>query len=247
LIFNTGRGILETPILSIFGITKRFGGLVAVSNLSFDLQPGEIVGLMGPNGAGKTTVLNMIAGEYKPEGGTIKFKGRNVTGLPAHKICHLGVARTYQIPQPFTNLTVLQNIVVSARFGANLGKAAAEREAARLLEITELTDRKDMLAKDLLVVTLKRLELARILASKPTLVLLDEVAAGLTEAEIPRLLGILKKVHDMGITILLIEHVMKVMMEAVDRIVVLNEGAKIAEGTPKEIMENKKVIEAYFG
>jgi branched-chain amino acid transport system ATP-binding protein len=220
---------------------------VAVSNLSFDVQAGEIVGLMGPNGAGKTTILNVISGEYKPDSGTILFQRRNIIGIPPHKICHLGIARTYQIPQPLTNLTVVQNIMVAARFGAGLPKTATESETARILEVTELAERKDALAKDLLVVTLKRLEIARALAAGPKLVLLDEVAAGLTEAEIPRLMGILKKIHEMGVTIILIEHVMKVMMEAVDRIVVLDEGLKIAEGTPKEIMENKKVIAAYFG
>lgn len=238
---------LETPILSVSGVTKRFGGLVAVSDLSFDVQVGEIVGLMGPNGAGKTTLLNIIAGEYKADAGTIKFQGHDITGFPTHKACHLGIARTYQIPQPFPNLTALQNIVVAARFGVGMNKADAESEAAKILEITELTERKDALAKELLVVTLKRLEVARTLAIQPKLMLLDEVAAGLTEKEIPQLLGILQKIHDTGVTIILIEHVMKVMMEAVDRIIVMDEGVKIAEGTPKEIMENKEVIKAYFG
>lgn len=238
---------MEKAILSVSGVSKRFGGLVAVNNLSFDILPGEIVGLMGPNGAGKTTILSCIAGEHKADSGKIEFDGRNIVGLPAHKICQMGIARTYQIPQPFSNLTSLQNIVVSARFGDNLGKAAAEKEANRLLDVTGLTDRKDMLAKDLLVVTLKRLEIARTLASRPSLILLDEVAAGLTETEIPALLTILKTIREMGITILLIEHVMKVMMEAVERIIVVDGGTKIAEGTPKEVMENKKVIEAYFG
>jgi branched-chain amino acid transport system ATP-binding protein len=238
---------LETPVLSVSEVTKRFGGLIAVSNLSFDTQAGDIVGLMGPNGAGKTTILNVISGEYKPDSGTVRFQGHNIVGIPPNKICRMGIARTYQIPQPLTNLTVKQNIMVAAVFGARLEKSAAEREIGRILEVTELGDRKDNLAKDLLVVTLKRLEIARALASRPKLVLLDEVAAGLTEAEIPQLLGILKKIHEMGITIILIEHVMKVMMEAVGRIIVVDEGVKIAEGTPKEIMENKKVIEAYFG
>jgi branched-chain amino acid transport system ATP-binding protein len=238
---------LETPVLSVSGVTKRFGGLIAVSNLSFDTQAGDIVGLMGPNGAGKTTILNVISGEYKPDSGAVRFQGHNIAGIPPHKICRMGIARTYQIPQPLTNLTVKQNIMVAAVFGARLEKSVAENEIGRILDVTELGDRKDKLAKDLLVVTLKRLEIARALASRPKLVLLDEVGAGLTEAEIPQLLGILKKIHEMGITIILIEHVMKVMMEAVGRIIVVEEGVKIAEGTPKEIMENKKVIEAYFG
>jgi branched-chain amino acid transport system ATP-binding protein len=238
---------LSEPILSVSGVTKRFGGLVALRNLSFDIQTNEAVGLMGPNGAGKTTLLNVIAGEYKPDSGVIRFNANFITGLPPHKICHLGVARTYQIPQPFVTLTARQNLVVAARFGRGLGKAGAEQEADKILDIVGLSEKKDVLAKDLSTITLKLLELARVLASKPELVLLDEVAAGLTEAEIPKLLDALKKVRAMSITILLIEHVMSVMMQAVDRIMVINEGMKIAEGIPREIMEDKKVIEAYFG
>jgi len=238
---------LSAPILSVSGVTKHFGGLVALRDLSFDIQRDEAVGLMGPNGAGKTTLLNVIAGEYKPDSGVIRFNGNFITGLPPHKICHLGIARTYQIPQPFVNLTARKNVVVAARFGRGLEKAPAEKEAGEILDIIGLSEKKDVLAKDLSTITLKLLELARVLATKPELVLLDEVAAGLTEAEIPKLLDTLKKVRAMGITVLLIEHVISVMMQAVDRIVVINEGMKIAEGTPKEIMEDKKVIEAYFG
>jgi branched-chain amino acid transport system ATP-binding protein len=238
---------LGLPILSIVGVTKTFGGLTAVNDLSMDIHEGEAIGLMGPNGAGKTTVINTISGQYKPNKGIIKFKGNDISGLPPHRICRLGISRTYQIPQPFTHLTAVENIAVAAMYGKGAGKAAAQAKANAIIDLMDLSDRKDVLADKLEAVTLKRLELARALATNPKLLLIDEVAAGLTEAEIPRLLDILKKVRSMGITYILIEHVLKVMMEAVDRIAVIDYGTKIAEGTPAEVMKNKKVITAYFG
>ncbi|UCG63974.1 MAG: ABC transporter ATP-binding protein [Deltaproteobacteria bacterium] len=237
----------ETPILSIVGVTKTFGGLVAVNDLSMDIHEGEAVGLMGPNGAGKTTIITIISGQYKPDRGMIKFKGNDISGLPPHSICHLGISRTYQIPQPFGNLTALQNIAVAAMYGKGVGKAAAEAEASKIIDIVGLSDKRDVPARDLMAITLKRLELARALATNPKLLLIDEVAAGLIETEIPRLLNILKEVRSMGITYILIEHVLKVMMEAVDRVTVIDYGTKIAEGKPSEVMEDKKVITAYFG
>ncbi len=238
---------MEKPILSVVNAHKHFGGVAAVSDLSFEVQTGEVIGLMGPNGAGKTTLLNIIAGEYKPDSGKIIFKDHDITGLAPHQICKLGIARAFQIPQPFTQLTALENVVVSAIYGQGLSKSAAKSEAERILDFVGLLDRKDILTKNLLVLTLKRLELARVLATKPELVLLDEVAAGLTEEEIPAFLDLLKKVREMGITIILIEHVIKVMVEAVDRIVVMDKGTKIAEGKTSDIMVNRSVIEAYLG
>jgi branched-chain amino acid transport system ATP-binding protein len=238
---------MKTPILSVKHVNKQFGGLSAVLDVSFDVQAGEVLGLMGPNGAGKSTLLNIISGEYKPNSGAVQFQGHDITGLPPHRICRLGIARTFQIPQPFVNLTVLRNLMIAAEYGRNLGQAAAEREALKILDIVDLADKKDMFARDLAAITLKRLELARALASDPALLLLDEVAAGLTEEEIPRMLEILQRVRKMGITYILIEHVMRVMTRAVDRIIVLDEGMKIAEGTSNQVMEDKRVIEAYLG
>ena len=239
---------MKAPILSVDGLNKHFGGVVAVRDLSFDVGAGEVIGVMGPNGAGKTTLLNIITGEYKPDSGTVTFQGADITGFPPHKLCHRGIVRTYQIPQPFVKLTVLQNIVVAAIFGRGLGKSEAEREAADLLSFVGIAKKQDMLAGDLEEISLKRLELARVLATNPTLLMIDELAAGLTDTEIPQVLDLLKAINKKrGITIILIEHVMKVMTKAVDRIVVMEEGTKIAEGKPAGIMKNKTVIKAYLG
>ncbi|MCL6477874.1 MAG: ABC transporter ATP-binding protein [Peptococcaceae bacterium] len=238
---------MSEPILSVKNLAKRFGGLVVYKDIGFDLMRGEIVGLMGPNGAGKTTLLNLISGEYKPDSGKIFFDGRDITGLPPHKICRLGIARTYQIPQPFVNLTVLQNVILAAMFGGGLNKADAEKEAERILDLVGLSGKRDVLTQDLTVVTLKMLELARALATNPTIVLLDEIAAGSTEAEIPQILSTIKNLRERGIAFLIIEHVISVLVATVDRILVINEGAIIAEGAPDEVMRNKKVIEVYLG
>lgn len=238
---------MEESILAINGVSKRFGGLQAVNNVSFTLTRGEIMGLMGPNGAGKTTLVNVICGFYKPESGTIHFQGKDISRLSAHQVCHLGIARTYQIPQPFGDLTVLQNAVVASMFGRGISQSAAMREAPRVLELTDLMDRKDVRAKDMATIALKRLEVARALATDPTVLLVDEAAAGLNETELPRMLEILENIRQTGITIILIEHVMKVMREAVDWILVMDEGATIASGTPQDVMKDKKVIECYLG
>lgn len=238
---------MAEPILSISGISKHFGGLGALNDISFDLPAGEIMGLMGPNGAGKTTLVNVICGFYKPDAGKIKFKGEDVTGSPPHKVCHLGIARTYQIPQPFGDLTAQQNVAVAAMFGKRIGKATAEKEALEVLAMTDLLGRKDMFAKDMSTVTLKRLEVARALAMDPTLLLVDEVAAGLNETELPRMLEILAAIRQKGVTIILIEHVMKIMRDAVDTILVLNEGKTIAFGKPDAVMKDEKVIQCYLG
>ena len=238
---------MERPILSVHRLCKNFGGLTAVADLSFNVQPGEALGFMGPNGAGKTTLINVISGEFKPDFGTIQFKGKGIEGFPPHRVCGLGIGRTYQIPQPFVKLTALQNIAVAAMYGGGLGKSQARKEAEKIIGLVGLADKSERPAGSLEEISLKRLELARALAAKPTLLLIDELAGGLTEKEIPALLDLLKEIRDLGVTLILIEHVMKVMMNAVDRIIVMDGGLKIAEGRPEAVMEDRKVIEAYFG
>ena len=235
---------MDTAVLSVDRVNKRFGGIVAVKDMTFEVQAGEVVGLMGPNGAGKTTLLNLIAGVYRPDSGRILFQGKDITRCAPHKTCHLGIARTYQIPQPFANLRVRDNLRVAATYGSKRGDTC---DLDEILDLVDLSKQKDTIAGDLATVSLKKLELARALASNPTLILLDEVAAGSTDAEIPRILDITRQVRKMGKLIILVEHVMKVMVEAVDRIVVMDKGEKIAEGTPGEVMKDEKVLAAYFG
>jgi branched-chain amino acid transport system ATP-binding protein len=244
---SRGENLLDKSILSVSGVSKSFGGLLAVYKVSFDLPAGCIMGIMGPNGAGKTTLVNVISGFYKPDSGSISFQGRPITGLPPHKVCRLGIARTYQIPQPFGDLTALQNVAVAAMYGKGIGKATGEDLASEVLRMTDLSDKKYVLARDMSTITLKRLEVARALASEPTLLLVDEPAAGLTEAELPRMLEILESIRRAGTTILLIEHVMRVMREAVDTILVMDQGATIACGEPDEVMNDTKVVECYLG
>lgn len=238
---------MNEPILRIDNVTKRFGGLVAVNDVSFSLAPGQILGLMGPNGAGKTTLVNLICGFYKPDFGNIKFNGRDITNFPAHKVSHAGIARTYQIPQPFGELTVRQNIMVAAMYGKGMNQSDAEDIVPEVLEQTDLVEKRDVVAKDMPTIALKRLEVARALAVDPKVLLVDEAAAGLNESELPRMLEILENIRQSGVSLILIEHVMKVMREAVDTILVIDEGAAIAEGTPEEVMKNQKVIECYLG
>lgn len=234
-------------LLSIEGVTKAFGGIVAVKDFTLKIKKGEIVGLMGPNGAGKTTLLNIISGEIKPDSGRLAFKGVDITGLPPHRICHMGIARTYQIPQPFLKLSCLENVAIGSMYGKGKSKREAFKEAEEILEFVGFSKKREVCTRDIDEISLKRLELARALSLNPELLLIDEIAAGLTDLEIPELLALLKKINNSGITILLIEHVMRVMMRAVERVVVMDKGTKIAEGSPEEILENSRVIEAYFG
>ncbi|TFG88155.1 MAG: ABC transporter ATP-binding protein [Candidatus Atribacteria bacterium] len=233
-------------ILETKDIVKRFGGLVAVRNVSMHVKKGEIFGIIGPNGAGKTTLLNSISGIYKPEEGRVFFKGENITAWKAHVLCKKGIARTFQIVCSFPRMTVLENVKVGSIFGSNIPQDDDER-ARELLDFVGFPLPIDTLAGNLNTVQLKYLELARALATNGELLLLDEIAAGLTPSELVEFIELIKKIRDTGITVITIEHVMKFIMTICDRIIVLNYGEKIAEGTPDEIVKNKLVLEAYLG
>jgi branched-chain amino acid transport system ATP-binding protein len=227
-------------------VTKNFGGLTAVNDVSFEVGKGEIMGLIGPNGAGKTTLFNVINGFYRPTGGDVLFKGEKVSGLKPHKLCKRGIARTFQVVKPLQRLSVLDNVIASAFVRAHT-KQRAEEIAMETLRFTHLENDRDVISKGLPLGKRKRLEIARALATRPEMLLLDESFAGLNPSELNESIEIIKRIKEKGITVLIIEHHMKVIMSISDRIVVLNYGEKIAEGTPGEIGSNNDVIEAYLG
>jgi branched-chain amino acid transport system ATP-binding protein len=237
------------PILEGYGVTKYFGGLAAISNVDFHVDQGEILGLIGPNGAGKTTLFNLISAALSPNSGEIRFKGEKISGLKPHQICRTGVARTFQSVKVFTNIPVLGNVLLGSLFGTSAGMSSADatREAMESLEFVGLSGVRETPAKDLTLANQKRLEVARALATKPELLLLDELVAGLNPAETAQAMELVIKIRDRGITILMIEHVMKAIMNICDRIIVLHHGEKIAEGTPEKIATNQTVIEVYLG
>jgi len=236
-------------ILEGDGVTKYFGGLAAVSHVDFNVDQGEVVGLIGPNGAGKTTIFNLISGALVPRSGVIRFRGKKITGLKPYQICRMGVARTFQSVKVFANMPVLENVLLGSLFGMSTGMSSADavREATELLEFMGLSAVRATPAKDLTLANQKRLEVARALATKPELLLLDELMAGLNPTEVAQAIELVTRIRDKGITIFVIEHVMKAIMDISDRIIVLHHGEKIAEGTPKEIATNKTVIEVYLG
>lgn len=236
------------PLLEVQGLSKYFGGLVALDAVDIKIYPGEIVGLIGPNGAGKTTLFNVIGGFFRPDQGKMFFQTKDITGLKAHAICQLGIARTFQIPKPFLHLSVLENIMVGACFGAGLAKRKeALAQAIETLCLAGLDNKRFLSAESLNLVERKKLELARALSTSPKLILFDEVIAGLNPTEAAEMVSFITKLRDMGLTILLIEHVMKVIMNLSDRIVVLHYGKKLSEGAPESVANNPEVIEAYLG
>jgi branched-chain amino acid transport system ATP-binding protein len=227
-------------------IAKFFGGLAAVNGVSFKVEKGEIYGLIGPNGSGKTTIFNLINGYFPLTKGEIHFNGENVSGLKTHVICHKGIGRTFQVVKPLKRMTVLDNVIASA-FLRSSDKAEAIELAEATLEFCSMTDQKDKLAKSLPIASRKRLEIARALATKPQLLLLDETAAGLNPSELEQAIELIQKIRDSGVTIIIVEHIMKVIMTISHKILCINHGMVIAEGTPAEVASHHEVIAAYLG
>jgi len=234
-------------ILQVNALTKRFGGLIALHNIDFTVEKGEIVGIIGPNGAGKSTLLNLIAGVHKPNGGQVIFQGEKISGMQPDRICHLGIARTFQIPHPFPKLSPFENVLVSATFGSQKWPQERRALAREIMTFVGCPADDQIAAANLTTHQLRRLDLARALASRPKMILLDESAAGLTPNELTELQELILKIRASGVTVLIVEHLMRLIMQLCDRIIVLQYGEKIAEGSPAEIASNEAVTNAYLG
>jgi branched-chain amino acid transport system ATP-binding protein len=234
-------------ILKVQDLTKQFGKLAAVSNLSMDVREGEILGVMGPNGAGKTTVFNLLSGVLKPDSGTITFKEKDITHLPTANRCRMGIGRTYQIPRPFEKMTVFENLLVGAVHGGGLSEKKARPVALEILDLIKLSPLKDRFAGGLPLLDRKRLELGRALATLPSLLLIDEVAGGLTEKEVEEIIRIVKEIQAKGVSIVWIEHILMMLSEGVDRLLVIVSGCHLQCGQPDVVMCSKEVQECYLG
>ncbi len=235
------------PLLQLREVSRRFGALRVVDRLSLQVAPGEALGIIGPNGAGKTTLMNLIAGDIPVNSGQVVFGGRDLTDLPPQERCRAGIARSYQVPHPFVGLTVYENVLVGAVFGADMREKAARPHVAQVLEQTGLAPKADRVAGALPLLDRKRLELARALASKPRLLLLDEIAGGLTDQEVHELLDTIRVIRASGVTVIWIEHIVHALLAVVDRLVALDFGRKVTEGDPQTVMADPAVREIYMG
>jgi branched-chain amino acid transport system ATP-binding protein len=238
---------MANTILSIQGLSKSFGALHVAENISFDVNEGEILGIIGPNGAGKTTIFSLLAGNLPMDAGQIKFRDRDISNEPAHERARLGLSRTFQVPKPFSHMTVFDNLKVAALFGGGLEEVECEGWVGQVLDLTGLSAARNTLAGSLPLLLRKRHELARALATRPTILLIDEVAAGLTDMEVDEFIGLVKEIQLSGITIIWIEHVMKTMMTATDRLLALAGGRVIAVGDPEDVIASDEVRRVYLG
>jgi branched-chain amino acid transport system ATP-binding protein len=236
-----------TTVLETVGLKKSFGGVLVIDDLSVQLNEGEALGIVGPNGAGKTTLFNLVTGVFRPDGGRVLFKGRDITHASRQSRCRKGIGRTFQIPKPFSEMTVFENVLVCSAYARGLSERASYRRCVETLELTRLSDKVNHQAGRLTLLNRKRLELARALAGDPTVLLLDEIAGGLTEAEVEELIGTIRDLHAEGISIIWIEHIVHALLATVDRIFAINFGRQIAEGQPDEVMCSDEVLACYMG
>jgi branched-chain amino acid transport system ATP-binding protein len=237
---------MSEPLLDVRGVTKRFAGVTANDDVSFAVSEGEIVSIIGPNGAGKSTLFGCITGFHRPSAGKVLYRGQDITGLKADRICRLGIARTFQIVQVIGDMTVLENVMTAAFLRARTRRASAAR-AEEVLVAMHLAEKEDFLGSALTMADKKRLEVAMALATEPRLLMLDESMAGLTRVELRQFIALLREVRNRGVTLVVVEHVMEAVMQLSDRVVVLNSGRKIVEGAPREVVVNPQVIQAYLG